>query len=49
VDLYGRQGDSRDGIPQRNTRVGETASVDNETTGLPSRLLHPIDEGALVV
>ena len=49
VDLHGRQGDSRDGISQRDTGVGQPAGIDDETLGLPARLLHPIDEGAFLV
>ena len=49
VHLHGGQSDSRDGIPQRHTGMGQPAGVDDETFGLPTRLLHSIDEGAFLV
>jgi hypothetical protein len=49
VDLNRRQSDSRDSIPQGDTGVSQPASVDDETLGLPARLLYPIDEGAFLV
>ena len=49
VDFHGRQSDSREGIPQRDAGMSQPASVDDETLGLPARLLYPIDEGAFLI